>query len=91
MPRGYPTRRRDWVTRQGHYGEKSANALWSDKEARTIRECRASGFSYNDLMKMFGGTQGTLAALCYGRTYRTAGGPIAGVDYPRGRHGRSVF
>lgn len=92
MPKSKPKRRqRDWVSREGHFGELSATALWTDKQAKMIREYRAAGFTFSDLRKLFGGSEGTLMKLCYGKTYRTAGGPIAGVDYLKHLRGKSLL
>jgi hypothetical protein len=79
------------MRREGHYGELNGNNNWTDKQARMIREYRAGGFSYPDLQKLWGGTESTITDLCNGKTYKNAGGPIAGKDYLRGRHGKSLL
>jgi hypothetical protein len=92
MPRGTPKHRpRDWASRTGDFGELNGHNNWSDKEAKMIREYREGGFSFEDLRKLFGGSTSTLADLCNGKTYKTAGGPIAGVDYPKGQYAKSLL
>lgn len=60
----------------GHYGEKNGNNRWTNAEAKEIREYRAIGFSYPDLKKMYGGSDGALNDLLHGKSYKDAGGPI---------------
>lgn len=67
------------------------NSNWTNKQARMIRDYRAGGFTISDLVKLFGGTESTVADLCKGKTYQDAGGPICGVDYPRHQHGKSLL
>lgn len=86
MPKGHPE-----GTRHGHFGEQSANSIWTDQQARMIREWHAGGFSYHDLHLLWGGCKSALSDLCCGKTYQTAGGPIAGVDYPKGRHLKPII
>lgn len=78
-------------TRHGHYGEQSANSIWTDHQAKIIRELHANGYPYADLQRLWGGCRSALSDLCTGKTYLTAGGPIAGVDYPKGQHMVSVL
>jgi hypothetical protein len=72
----------------GHYGEKNGNNRWTDAEAKEIREYRAIGFTYPDLKKMYGGSDGALHDLCHGISYKEAGGPI---ERGRGKRHRSVL
>lgn len=77
-------------SRSGHFGELSGNGNWTDKQARMIREYRAGHFTYHDLAKLFGGSEESVADVCNGRTYPTAGGPIAGKDYQK-IYGKSIL
>jgi hypothetical protein len=91
LPRRNKPRIHDWASREGHYGELNGNNKYTDKQARMIREYRAEGFTYTDLMKLFEGCSATIYCICHGVSYKTAGGPIEGKDFPAGRHGRSIL
>jgi len=82
---------RHWTVREGHYGELNGNNVWTDAQAKMIREYREDGFSIHDLRKLWGGSDAAIVDLCNGKTYKTAGGPISGVDYPRRKYTKSIL
>lgn len=57
-------------------GEDNPNAALTNEAARNLRVLRANGWTHADLAAMYGISVTRSSAICKGRTYREAGGPI---------------